>query len=334
MDRLLAHTKLKFTAIILAVILFIVSITWITLEVFNTRQIAVPADVSYVHSTAEGNEALGAYIEDQKDYEAHFVSFATAVKEQDANDLTRALAVVSVTVVLGGIILALIVSKWLMKPVKEAYDSQERFIQDAAHELRNPLAAMTIALQNAGPTKQKDPLVRTFKRQTKRLISINEDLLFLERRSKQDPEKIELNGLLEEITEELKPMAVKKNISLSVDSSGEIYKVIAVGDYVRLVKNVIDNAIKYTNESGFVSVAQHKNKNDIIIVVKDNGIGIPQKDTSSVGSRFFRASNTGSIDGTGLGLAIVQKILNVYGGKMSITSKVNKGTTVTITLPA
>lgn len=334
MDRLLEHTKLKFTAIILAVVLFIVSITWITLEVFNTRQIAVPADVSYVHNTAEGNEALGAYIEEQKDYEAHFVSFATAVKEQDAKDLTRALAVVSVAVVLGGIILAIIVSKWLMRPVKDAYDSQERFIQDAAHELRNPLAAMTIALQNASPAKQKDPLVRTFRRQTKRLITINEDLLFLERRSKQHPEKIELNGLLEEITEELKPLAVKKKIAVKVDTSGDIYKVIASGDYVRLVKNIIDNAIKYSNDGGTVSISQVKNRNDISITVIDNGIGIPQKDTSSVGNRFFRASNTGSIDGTGLGLAIVQKILNIYGGKISITSRVNKGTTVKITLPA
>jgi signal transduction histidine kinase len=221
-----------------------------------------------------------------------------------------------------------------MKPVKDAYDSQERFIQDAAHELRNPLAAMTIALQNAGPAKQKDPLVKTFTRQTKRLITINEDLLFLERRNKQNPEKLELNGLLEEITEELQPLAVKRKVSVNLSTNGDIHKTIASGDYVRLVKNIIDNAIKYSNPGGKVKITQEKVKNDIKIIVADNGIGIPEKDSKSIGGRFFRASNTGNIDGTGLGLAIVQKILNVYGGKISINSKVSKGTTVVLTLPA
>ncbi len=70
------------------------------------------------------------------------------------------------------------------------------------------------------------------------------------------------------------------------------------------------------------------------IVVKDHGIGIPTKDQILVGDRFYRATNTGEIDGTGLGLAIVQKILNSYGGSINISSKVNKGTTVSLSLPA
>lgn len=334
MDKLLRTTKTKFTAIILFIILSVVVVMWLALQTFNNRQIAVPASADYVHSSAEGNLALSEYLEDQKDFEAHFVSLATEVKNQDSEDLTQALAVISVFVVVGGIIVAIIASRKLIKPVEEAYQSQERFIQDAAHELRNPLAAMTAALQKANSSKADDQLIRTFRRQTKRLIHINEDLLFLERHANQEPVLLRLDELLADVVEEVQPLASSKNVDVIVKSDQEITKKMTSSDYVRLVKNIIDNAVKYSKPRGKVMITQVKEKGHVIITVIDQGIGIPKKDLETVGNRFFRASNTGPIDGTGLGLAIVQKILNIYGGKYEITSSVGKGTKVVVTLPA
>ena len=334
MERLLKQTRNKYIAFIVLIIVAVVSISWGILQIYNQREIAAPANISEVHQSANNNEAFAEYLEAEKEYEAHFLTLASSIKEQESERVTRALAVTAVITIIAGVIIAFFVARWLMKPVKEAYESQERFIQDAAHELRNPLAAMAAALQQAKPAEQKSPLVMTFRRQTKRLININEDLLFLERSRRQTPENTYLSELLLDVVEELQPLAMRKKVTINTDTDDNIIKTIAPSDYVRLVKNIIDNAVKYSKTGGNVEVSQKKDKHHIYITVVDHGIGIPEKDTIKVGDRFYRASNVGEVLGTGLGLAIVRKILNIYGGSFDIDSKPNKGTKVTIHLPA
>jgi signal transduction histidine kinase len=334
MEQILKSTKRKFIATIIFVVVAVVTISWIVLSVYNQREIAAPAKLSEVHQSAENNPAFATYLEEQKAYEAHFIALATAIKDQESQRVTKAVAATSIIVVVLGVGIAIIAARKLMRPVVESYASQERFIQDAAHELRNPLAAMTIALQQADPKKNDPQLLTTFRRQTKRLIHINEDLLFLERSARQEPVQVNLSELLADVAEELQIVAAKKKVTLQLESDQAIMKKMIPGDYVRLTKNIIDNAVKYTKNATVVSVKQTKEKNTIHIIVKDEGIGIPTADVAHIGERFYRASNTGKIDGTGLGIAIVKKILNSYGGQLQITSTVGKGTTVHITLPA
>lgn len=330
MERIIRTTRNKFIATFVLVVVFVVGISWGILQVYNQREIASPADITEIHDAAGHNKDFSQYLDDQKEYEAHFITLASSIKEQEAARVTRGLALTTVVVVSLGVIVALLAVRRLMKPVVEAYESQERFVQDAAHELRNPLAAMTAALQQ---TKEQSPLVTTFRRQTKRLIHINEDLLFLERRSKQTPTSLDLSELLQDVIEELQPLAVKNKITLDLTASDKVMKTMVSSDYVRLVKNIIDNAVKYSNPISTVTISQTLSKGSIKLVVKDNGIGIPADDLTNIGSRFFRASNTGKVNGTGLGLANVQKILNSYGGNKIIASTPEKGTTVTINLP-
>ncbi len=331
MEKLLRSTSRKFVATIIFIVVFVVAASWGILQVYNNREIASPADIQEVHKAADHNTAFGEYLEEQKEYEAHFVTLASSIKEQEAERVTRGLAITFVVVVTLGTIIAFFAARKLMKPVREAYESQERFLQDAAHELRNPLAAMTAALQQ---TKSNTTLVKTFRRQTKRLIGINEDLLFLEKRNKQAPELLNLSELLGDVVEEVQPIAIKKKVALLLETDGEIMKTMSASDYVRLVRNLISNAVKYSHEESVVFISQKKSKHTIEIMIRDTGIGIPKKDLEHIGERFFRASNTGKIHGTGLGLAIVQKILNTYGGSREIESQSGKGTTVTITLPS
>jgi signal transduction histidine kinase len=331
MDKIIKRTQISFIATIVLIISAVVLLSWTILQTYNVQNIGTPAHISEVEVPSSDNPAYAEYLQEQKDYEAHFITLASSIKQQEQDRLTRALAVTSVIAVSAGVIIAIIASRRLTKPVREAYESQERFIQDAAHELRNPLAALTIALQQ---TKQKSPLITLFKRQTKRLIHINEDLLFLERRTKQEPQNTNISELLLDVIEEIQPMAHKKSISLMHKIDPNLFKTIAPNDYVRLVKNIIDNAVKYSSLNTSVDITQNQVKNSIKLVVKDRGIGIPDNDKTKIGDRFYRASNTGKIDGTGLGLAIVQKILNTYGGSIEIESKVSQGTIVTISLPA
>jgi signal transduction histidine kinase len=331
MDKIIKKTKVQFVAVITIVIIIVVGLSWGILQAFNINSIGTPAHLTEIQKPAIENEAYAQYLNDQKAYEAHFITLASSIKQQEQERLTKALALTAILSVAFGVIIAVIASNKLTKPVVKAYESQERFIQDAAHELRNPLAAMTLAIQQ---TKQTGPLITVFKRQTKRLININEDLLYLERKSNNLPEITNISELTADVIEELHPLAKKKQITIVQKIDSEIYKKIAPNDYVKLVKNIVDNAIKYSNDNSKINLSVIKSKNVIKITVKDFGIGIPADEKQSIGKRFFRASNTGVIEGTGLGLAIVQKILNIYGGTIKITSKQNLGTSVEISLPA
>lgn len=324
----------RFIITIICLVGSVIAIAWGTLYWYSETTLSSPAQISEINESSENNPALAEYMQQQKDYQAHFVNLATDIKAQEARRVTQAVAVTSLALIVLGSIAAIIVARRLIRPVEEAYASQERFIQDAAHELRNPLAALSVALQQAPSTEKRTALFKTFQRQTRRLISINEDLLFLERRSKRPIEVVNLSELLADVTEELQPMAAANRVKLLVDNEPNLQKTMSASDYVRLTKNVIDNAIKYSPANTKVSIRQQKLKGHIIITISDQGIGIPNKDQKQIGERFFRASNVGTLDGTGLGLAIVRKILNVYGGSFEIESQSGKGTTVHLKLPA
>lgn len=335
MKDVLKKTRKNFTATIIASIVIIISLSLIILQIVNITTIGSSATSSEVRNAAAKHSALSEYIVDQSEYEAHFITLASAVKEEEQQRLSTALLITSIVLLVAGGVIAYIVAKLLMKPVEEAYASQERFIQDAAHELRNPLAALSVSLQQVkADGKVDNELLRTFRRQTRRLVAINEDLLFIERNQKLDPLICDISQLIEEVVEELQPIASKKNIKLNLKSSSDIEKRIVPTDYVRLVKNIVDNAIKYSPNGSTVRISQEKVKSTIRIVVKDSGIGIPANELEHIGERFYRAKNVGAIDGTGLGFAIVAKIIRSYNGTFEITSVANKGTTVTVSLPS
>jgi signal transduction histidine kinase len=335
MDRVLRDTKKRFVGVLLILTCLIVATIWGVLQTINVTQIGSRSNSAEVHANASKSQELAAYINDQKAYEAHFVTLASAVKNQEKNRLTVALGVTAVGVLLFGSVAAYLATKLLMKPVEDAYTSQERFLQDAAHELRNPLAALTIALQqHKGEEAVDRRLLDTFRRQTRRLVQINEDLLFLERKSQEKLSTVNLSDLLPDVLEDLSISANNKHIVLDLRTDSGISKTMAASDYVRVLKNVLDNAIKYSPAKSKVHVRQTISKGTIKIIVQDSGIGIPKTDLAKIGDRFFRAKNVGTVDGTGLGIAIIKKILNSYGGTYAIASTQNQGTTVTITLPA
>ncbi len=333
MSRLLRSTRQRFVALIMTMLVLTIGVTFFVLQVINVLSIGSNADMAEVRKAAEKHSALNQYIDEQAGFEAHFVTLASAIKDAEEDRVTIALLATSITVLIFGSIAAYLIAQRLMKPVEEAYLSQERFLQDAAHELRNPLAALSAALQEAERKGTGPELLQTFKRQTKRLVSINEDLLFIERQQYQNSSLINISDLLEEILEDMQSVILKKRMVLDLQIEPNVYRTLVPSDYVRLMKNIIDNAIKYSPVGSSVRIVQAQTKHGVKIIVQDKGIGIPKKELEHIGERFYRAKNVGKVEGTGLGFAIVKKILNSYGGTLDIESTLGKGTTITISLP-
>lgn len=111
---------------------FVVFCLWAAVEMTAARTIGSEVTKEGVHYTASSNQALQDYIEDQKAYEAHFISLANLTKQSDFEALQRIVLITGISVLLVGIVVSYIVSRILIKPVADAYQSQERFLQDAA----------------------------------------------------------------------------------------------------------------------------------------------------------------------------------------------------------
>ncbi len=314
--------------------LSVVCVGILSFALYEANLIRFSGDVSSekLYEVIEDSPEVQAYLEEEKDYEAHFVTIASLIKQDQQQSLGRTLLVVTVPVLAIAGLLGYGVARYVLRPVRESYESQERFLQDAAHELRNPLAAMSLALENVKHDKPDANFVKTVRRQTNRLVRINEELLYLERRTPGHPiSKQDLSGLLEDVLEDLQPTIAHKQMKIVKKIEPDVIFKIDPKDFVRLAKNVIENAIKYTPKGKKVAISLSGNRG-VELVVKDQGVGISEEDLQHLGERFYRGKNVARVDGTGLGIAIVNKILNVYGGKFEISSELGKGTTVKITL--
>ena len=131
------------------------------------------------------------------------------------------------------------------------------------------------------------------------------------------------------------PIANRDEISLTVDAPEEVY-VMANKDMLwQGIYNIVDNAIKYSNEFGKVNVSLRREGQKAIIAVSDNGVGISEADREKIFERFYRVDKARSRDtgGTGLGLSIALAAIEFHGGRIDVESEPNIGSTFTITVP-
>jgi signal transduction histidine kinase len=296
----------------------------------NSQTAKDVADITSVKELVAQKSEVADYIDQQKGNEPHFVTISNLAQadQRDILERTFVLSLLPVLLVSGGV--GWLISRYILKPVDESFASQERFIQDAAHELRNPLAAMNIAVSNQ-QSKDSDNFTKVVDRQTKRLIAITEDLLFLEKRqSGEKTEVANISNLTNDVIEDLTVLINEKSLTVNTSIAEDITYEINSNDYVVMIKNVIHNAVKYTPKKGSITVSLEQRKNGFIFEVEDTGIGISNADIQRLGERFFRAKNSGDIEGTGLGLSIVKKIVNLYSAELEINSKLKHGTKVTV----
>ncbi len=226
---------------------------------------------------------------------------------------------------------------------KELSHLKSRFVSMASHEFRTPLSSIQLsAVLIEKYAQQQDESnvhkhIGKIKNSVSNLTSILNDFLSLERleAGKVEPVFVEFDIMkfAEEITEEMQLIA-KQNQNIVYQHTGTTSTVTLDQTLLRnCVVNLIGNAIKYSGENTFIEFNSEITSNELIIVVKDNGIGIPDSDQKHLFEAFFRAHNTGNIPGTGLGLNIVTRYASLMQGKIEFKSKVNQGTSFTISFP-
>ena len=227
----------------------------------------------------------------------------------------------------------------LLGKLQIAFDREERFASDAAHELRTPLAALRahvhVAL-NATSKQERDNALNKVITGIERSTHVVNQLLTLTRASKLQNQlklnPVSLNKAATEIIAELFPIAKKKNIEIELIDHSQKQRIL--GDPITigvLIKNLVDNAIRYINhDHGLIQVLIEKTAHDVILKVIDNGPGIPKKEMDLVFERFFRGDT--NTQGSGLGLSIVSQIVKQHHAKIKLsTPKSGTGLEVSVT---
>lgn len=231
----------------------------------------------------------------------------------------------------------------LLKRTRESYSQQIRFVSDASHELRTPIAVVkgyTDMLDRWGKKDEKilDESISAIKTETDHMNQLVEQLLFLARgdsgRTKLKIEEFSLSDMVREVYEE--SVMIDSNHKWTISADGEIT---AKGDIAMLkqaTRILVDNAARYTPEGETIILKAVLDKNEApTIVVQDNGIGIAGQDMSHIFDRFYRSDQARGRQqgGTGLGLAIAKWIVDRHNGYFEVLSREEFGTRISIHLP-
>ncbi|WP_375616090.1 MULTISPECIES: ATP-binding protein [unclassified Bartonella] len=229
---------------------------------------------------------------------------------------------------------------------ESANKAKSEFLANMSHELRTPLNAILgfsdIMLQSTfgplGSQRYKEYMHDIYNSGTHLLTLIN-DILDMSKieagRFTLDCKNTDLEPIISEAVRTLTPQAQEKNIAVTTNITPELHAEVDGRAMKQIFLNLISNAVKFTPSGGNIDVCAFKKKNNLIFKITDTGVGIPQSAIKKLGQPFEQVENqlTKSHTGSGLGLAISRSLLELHKGKLEITSKEMKGTTVTIIMP-
>ena len=228
--------------------------------------------------------------------------------------------------------------------LSESFETQRQFTGNAAHELRTPLALIQAQLDLYHTTEHPESgaaaeeTIQMVTEQNERLSKLVRTLLDMsELQTVARSDKIELQGLIEEVLTDLEPLAQEKNIELiqkgqsKWDGESEEELVLTGSDILiyRMLYNLVENAIKYNHIDGTVTVSVMREKNEVVLTVADTGNGIDESFREQIFEPFFRVDKSRSreLGGVGLGLAMVREIVRAHDGKIEVRGNEQGGTT-------
>ena len=230
----------------------------------------------------------------------------------------------------------------MLDRIQSSYEIQNQFVSDASHELRTPIAVIKgyAGMLHRWGKDDKEVLeesITAIKGESENMQQLVEKLLFLARSDnntqKMEVEQFYINEVVEEIIKETKLIDLDHEISTNINESVAIY---ADRKFLKQALRIfIDNSIKYTPKGGTIKLNSYVKKNNLVLEIVDNGIGIPKDDLPYIFNRFYRCdkSRTKESGGSGLGLSIAKWIIGKHNGSIVVESKPKMGTTIMVSLP-
>ncbi len=232
----------------------------------------------------------------------------------------------------------------MIESLEQTFTRQQRFVADASHELRTPVAVIQnkadMALMNIFSPDEYLSVFLSIYSESERLTHLISKLLLLarndERQEKRVEEEVQLDRLVQTVAAMAESLADEHGVSVEVNATEPVKVLGDEAHLIEVVMNLLENALIYTNAGGIVSLAVVAKDDQAILTVRDTGIGIAQEHIPHLVERFYRVdpARTRTAGGnSGLGLAIVDSIVRAHGGSLTIESKPGRGSTFTITLP-
>lgn len=223
-------------------------------------------------------------------------------------------------------------------------ESREEFVSNVSHELKTPMTSMKVLADSLlemkeAPVEMYQEFMQDIAKEIDRENQIITDLLSLVKMDKTGQnlniKTVNINELLEQILKRLRPIADKKNVEMVMESFRPVSAEIDEMKFTLAISNLVENAIKYNHENGWVHVSLNADHKYFYIKVEDSGIGIPEEDQPHIFERFYRVdkSHSREIGGTGLGLAIARNAVIVHRGAIKVYSNEGEGTTFTVRIP-
>ena len=222
--------------------------------------------------------------------------------------------------------------------------TRSEFVSNVSHELKTPITSMKVLAESIVENEGADvedykefmsDIVDEIDRETK----IINDLLALVKTDSQNNqmnfEESDINGMMETIVKTVTPLAKQRSIDISYEGYREVVAEVDVVKLSLAISNLVENAVKYNIESGWIRCSLNADHRYFYIKVADSGVGIPDDAKDKVFEKFYRVDKARSRDtgGTGLGLAITRNIINAHRGTIKLYSESGKGTTFTVRIP-
>jgi heavy metal sensor kinase len=230
-----------------------------------------------------------------------------------------------------------------LERLERSFSQLRRFTADASHELRTPLTTLRsvgeVGLQSVTTTEEAREVISSMLEEVDRLARLAEELLTLARAEAGEAslrlEAVDLSGLARDVVGHLGVLAEERRQSLEADTDGPV---LALGDRTALrqaVVNLVDNAIKYSPDSTFITLATGQRGRTVFLEVRDEGPGLGEDDQQRIFERFYRVDKSRSrqMGGTGLGLSLVRWTAEAHHGRVELDSALGRGSTFRLVLP-
>ncbi len=224
-------------------------------------------------------------------------------------------------------------------------ESRGEFVANVSHELKTPMASMKVladsllASTDAGVEEYRE-FMKDIASEVDRENRIITDLLALVKMDDRSGQNLniaqtDINEMTELVLKRLRVIARKQNVDVTFETERQVIAEVDEVKMTLLISNLVENAVKYNKENGWVKVSLDADHQSFTLVVEDSGLGIPEESAPHIYERFYRVdkSHSREIGGTGLGLAIARNVVLMHHGSIEVSSKEGEGSKFTVTIP-